>query len=135
MWLTAAAAAALIVLGRPLTIRLLLAPAQSQAAGTQIGPGSPIPTGFIPVFNEAARVWDVNPYLLASVADQESTFGTGSGWSTPNQAGCVGFMQTCIGGAGGNSWISTVTLSPPGPVSSLIDHAAYQYGHRPANYP
>jgi murein DD-endopeptidase MepM/ murein hydrolase activator NlpD len=123
------------VLGLPLTILLLLQPAQSQAAGTQIGPGSPIPAGFIPVFNEAARVWDVNPYLLASVADQESTFGTGAGWSTPNTADCVGFMQTCIGGAGGDSWGSTVTLTPPAPVSSLVDHDAYLYGNRPASYP
>src|SRR5438270_12740073 len=109
MWLTAAAVAALVVLGLPLTILLLLAPTQSQAAGTQIGPGSPIPTGFIPVFNEAGRVWDVNPYLLASVADPESTFGTGPGWSTPNCDGCVGLMQTCIGGTGGASGASTVT--------------------------
>src|SRR5436309_14783322 len=104
MWLTAAAATALIVLGLPVTILLLLQPGQSQAAGGQIGPGSPIPVGFVAVFDEAARVWEVNPYLLASVADQESTFGTGPGWSTPNQAGCVGFMQTCVGGAGGNAW-------------------------------
>lgn len=135
MWLTAAAAIALIVLGLPLTILLLLQPQQSQAAGAQIGPGSPIPAGFIPVFNEAARVWDVNPYLLASVADQESTFGTGPGWSTPNRAGCVGFMQTCIGGAGGDSWGSTVALTPPAPVSVLVDHDADQYGNRPASYP
>ena len=72
-------------------------------------PSSGIPAGLVPVFNEATRVYAVNAYLLASIADQESTFGTGPGWRTVNSAGCIGLMQMCVGGAGGDSWDATRT--------------------------
>lgn len=104
------------------------------SAVEQIGPGTPIPVAFVPIFNQAGTVLDVNPYLLASVADQESSFGTGAGWSTVNYAGCVGFMQTCVGGAGGDSWDSTVTLTAH-PRMTLAERFAYRLGTRPASYP
>src|SRR4051812_38224462 len=50
---------------------------------------SAIPPGLVSVFNEAARVYAVNAYLLASIAEQESAFGTGPGWRTVNGAGCI----------------------------------------------
>ena len=78
------------------------------------------PAGLVPVFNEAARVYTVNAYLLASIAEQESTFGTGPGWRTVNGAGCVGLMQMCVGGAGGDSWSAT--------------KYAYRRGQRPPRY-
>lgn len=81
---------------------------------------SSIPAGLVPVFNEAARVYTVNAYLLASVADQESAFGTAAGWRSINSAGCVGLMQMCVGGAGGDSW------------GAAKD--AYRLGRRPASY-
>lgn len=74
----------------------------------------------MPVFNEAARVYSVNAYLLASIADQESNFGTGHGWRSVNGAGCIGLMQMCVGGAGGDSWSATKN--------------AYRRGARPAEY-
>src|SRR3954464_7074447 len=79
-----------------------------------------IPAGLVAVFNEAARVYHVNAYLLAAVADQESGFGTGPGWRAVNRAGCIGLMQICVGGRGGNSWATT--------------QDAYQRGQRPARY-
>src|SRR3954470_10788353 len=79
-----------------------------------------IPAGLVAVFNEAARVFQVNAYLLAAVADQESGFGTGPGWRVVNRAGCIGLMQICVGGRGGNSWATT--------------RDAYQRGQRPAQY-
>ncbi len=66
--------------------------------------GGPIPGALIAVFNEASRVFSVNAYLLASIADQESNFGNGSAWRVVNGSGCVGLMQMCVGGAGGDSW-------------------------------
>src|SRR4051812_7545580 len=78
-----------------------------------------IPGGLVAVFNEAARVYQVNAYLLAAVADQESVFGAGPGWRTINSAGCVGLMQLCVGGRGGDSW------APP--------RYAYGRGPRPAS--
>jgi len=95
---------------------------------SSIGGGSPqitsaggaIPPGLVPVFNEAARVHAVNAYLLAAIAEQESTFGTGAGWRTVNGAGCVGLMQMCVGGAGGDSWGAT--------------KYAYRRGRRPPRY-
>ena len=106
-------------------LMLIVAPLTLLAS---IGGGSPqitsggdgIPAGLVPVFNEASRVYAVNAYLLASIADQESTFGTGPGWRTVNSAGCVGLMQMCVGGAGGDSWDATKT--------------AYRIGQRPPSY-
>jgi hypothetical protein len=109
------------------------------ASGTQDGTpaitdnSGPVPGDLIAVFNEAARVFQVNPYLLASVAEQESSFGTGAGWDRVNFAGCVGFMQTCVGGAGGNSWGGTVKLTAT-PRATLIDSNAFSFGQRPSGY-
>src|SRR5215211_6093132 len=87
----------------------------------QIAPGvDVIPAGLVAVFNEAARVYSVNAYLLAAIAEQESRFGTGRGWRTVNSAGCVGLMQMCVGGRGGDSWGAT--------------KYAYRRGQRPRAY-
>ena len=96
----AAAGLALLAL-----LMLIVAPlallSSTGGSSPQIANGAgAIPPGLVPVFNEAARVYEVNAYLLASIADQESTFGTGPGWQTVNSAGCVGLMQMCVGGAG-----------------------------------
>ena len=122
----------LVTVGLVIAIILLFQPS-ALASGQQIGPGSPIPAGFIPIFNEAARVFDVNPYLLASVAYQESSFGAPDS-RVPNSSGCVGFMQTCIGGAGGDSWDSTVALTDH-PTLTLPERFAFRYGNRPSVYP
>lgn len=98
-----------------------------------------IPAGLVPVFNQAARAWDVNAYLLASIADQESGFGAGSAWRIANGSGCVGFMQICVGGAGGDTWDTPQPLTQPRPAgasSLLAPRGAYRYGGpRPAPYP
>jgi len=105
----------LVLIAAPLTL-LSSGGGSSQIAGTGVG----IPAGLVPVFNEAARVYAVNAYLLASIADQESTFGTVPGWRTVNSAGCVGLMQMCVGGRGGDSWSAT--------------KEAYRRGRRPSSY-
>ena len=107
---------------------------EQQVKTALIGSGSAIPPVFVAVFNEAAQTFDVNPYLLASVADQESGFGTAAGWTTVNSAGCVGFMQTCVGGRAGDSWDSTVALTSA-PALTLPERFAYQLAPRPPAYP
>ena len=107
---------------------------EQQVATGLIGSGTSIPPVFVPIFNEAAQTLDVNPYLLASVADQESGFGTATDWTTVNTAGCVGFMQTCVGGRAGDSWDSTVTLTA-NPALTLPERDAYQLAPRPPQYP
>src|SRR5215217_6084271 len=116
----AAAGAALLAL-----LMLIVAPLaliSSIGGGSkQIGRGTDvIPAGLVAVFNEAARVYSVNAYLLAAIAEQESTLGTGPGWRTVNSAGCVGLMQLCVGGRGGDSWSAT--------------KYAYRRGQRPPAY-
>ena len=135
-WLAGALAVivALTLLLPVLLVTAIIPSAAGSGAVEQIGPGSAIPAGLVPVFNQAGEVWDVNPYLLASVADQESTFGTGAGWNTVNDSGCVGFMQTCVRGAGGDSWDSTVALTDH-PKLTLPERFAFRYGQRPASYP
>ena len=117
----AVAAAGLALLGLLMLIVAPLALLSSSGGSTQIASGSgAIPAGLVPVFNEASRVYSVNAFLLASIADQESTFGTGPAWRTVNRAGCIGLMQMCVGGAGGDSWGAT--------------KYAYRRGRRPATY-
>ena len=113
-------AAGLATLGLLLLIVSPLALFSSSGGRGQITSAGEIPSGLVPVFNEAARVYSVNAYLLASIADQESTFGAGPGWRTVNSAGCVGLMQMCVGSLGGDSWGST--------------KHAYRRGTRPADY-
>lgn len=96
---------------------------------SQIGPGTPIPLGYIPVFNAAAKALDVNPYLLASVADQESGFSS----EGVNSSGCAGFMQMGVGGACGDSWGSSVTLTAH-PHATVVASQAYTLGVRPGSY-
>jgi murein DD-endopeptidase MepM/ murein hydrolase activator NlpD len=112
----AAALAMLMLIAAPLALLT-----SSESGSGEIAPGDEaIPAALVPVFNEASRVFAVNAYLLASVADQESTFGTVPGWRSVNTSGCVGLMQICVGGAGGDSWTPSKD--------------AYQRGHRPASY-
>lgn len=131
-WLIGLAALALIFVLLPAMVVTVISGGGSPVE--QIGTGSPIPSGLIPVFNTAGRAFDVNPYLLASVADQESTFGTGGAWAQVNSAGCVGFMQICVGGQGGDSWDERVTLTS-NPHATITVKDAYRYGERPTSYP
>jgi peptidase M23-like protein len=114
--LAAAGAALLALIVAPLAL------ISSTGGGSEeIGRGADaIPAGLVAVFNEAARVYTVNAYLLGAIAEQESTFGTGPGWRTVNRAGCVGLMQMCVGGRGGDSWSAT--------------KYAYRRGRRPPAY-
>lgn len=116
----AAVAAGLALLALLMLIVAPLALLSPSGGSPQISDGGSIPAGLVPVFNEAARAYAVNAYLLASVADQESAFGTASGWQSVNSAGCIGLMQMCVGGAGGDSW------------GAAKD--AYRRGRRPASY-
>src|SRR3954471_5471265 len=112
----AALLALLVLIVAPLA---LLSSPEGSTRITHRGAGA-IPAGLVAIFNEAARVYQVNAYLLAAVANQESAFGTTRGWRIVNRAGCVGLMQLCVGGRGGNSWAAT--------------RYAYRRGHRPASY-
>ena len=132
-WLAAVGAIALLFVA-VLPILLVTTILPSAGGVEQIGSGSPIPAGLVPIFNAAGSVFDVNPYLLASVADQESTFGTGPGWTQPNVDDCAGFMQICVGGRGGDTWDETVTLTGS-PSATIVVKDAYRYGQRPSSYP
>ncbi len=132
--LLVAIAAPFVAVAGVVTVVLLLTQPTGTGSLTTIGPGSPIPAAYVPLFNEAGRTWDVNPYLLASEADQESAFYSDSASHTPNSADCVGFVQLCLGGAGGDSWDSTVTLVGPD-AGSVVVKDAYRAAARPSNYP
>jgi cell wall-associated NlpC family hydrolase len=108
------------------TVVSALAVKRSQQTGS-----AQIPTQYVPVIDAAASALAVNPYLLASVAFQESTFqpqGT-------NSSGCAGIMQIGVGGACGDTWDSSVRLTDAAgqPIRSVIVHDAYTLGTRPAS--
>lgn len=84
---------------------------------------SEIPAELVPLFREAERAHKVNAYLLASVAKQESDFGNYAPAWQVNYAGCVGLMQICVGGMGGNTWGEPAV------------RYAYRKGRRPVRYP
>ena len=65
-------AGVLLVVLLPLLLVAAILPQRRRRRREQIGAGSPIPAALVPVFNSAGADVDVNPYLLASVADQES---------------------------------------------------------------
>ena len=85
----AAAAAAMLTLLLMIAAPLAILSSTSGGSGEITQPANGIPPALVPVFNEASRVYAVNAYLLASIADQESTFGTGPRWRTVNSAGCL----------------------------------------------
>jgi hypothetical protein len=122
-----AAIAALIVLGLPLTILLLLDPASSATCGgSPTGPGPAsvpgIPTSLLPIFEGAAQQFQLGNdgwAYLAALNNAESTFGTDNGPGTgvlsgSNSAGAAGPMQIGIGGAATDNWDTIVSQIPAG---------------------
>lgn len=118
--LIAAAAAGLLALLALIAAPLALLSSPDGGSSQITSADGAIPRALIAVFNEASRVFTVNAYLLASIADQESGFGSGAAWRMVNGSGCVGLMQMCVGGAGGDSWTPAKN--------------AYRKGTRPATY-
>jgi hypothetical protein len=92
------------------------------AGGGQIGAVAGIPPQCIPLYNEASRAFDVNPYLLAAIHSEETAFSTHPQTFQINFAGC------CIG-----PFQFNVTDGPPSSWD-LVRHA-YRQGRRPARYP
>ena len=122
-----AATAALIVLGLPLTILLLLDPTSSPpCGGSPTGPGPVsvpgIPTSLLSIFEGAAQQFALGSdgwAYLAALNDAESTFGTDNGPGTgvlsgANSAGAAGPMQIGIGGAATDNWDTIVAQIPAG---------------------
>src|ERR1035441_996805 len=105
-----AAIAALMVLGLPLAILLLLDPSAQAACGSSpTGPGPAsvpgIPTNLLPIFEGAGQQFQLGNNgwaYLAALNYAESTFGTSQlpgVHSGSNSAGAAGPMQIGIGGA------------------------------------
>ncbi len=122
-----AAIAALMVLGLPLMILLLLDPSsQAACGGSPTGPGpvsvQGIPQNLVPIFEGAAQQFQLGNNgwaFLAALNDAESTFGTNNGPGTgvlsgSNSAGAAGPMQIGIGGAATDNWDTIVAQIPPG---------------------
>ena len=121
-----AAIAALMVLGLPLMIVLLLDPS-SQAAcdGAPAGPGLAsvpgIPTSLLSVFEAAAQQFQLGSdgwAYLAALNYAESSYGADNGPGTgvlsgSNYAGAAGPMQIGIGGAATDNWSTVVAQIPP----------------------
>src|SRR5581483_9558018 len=121
-----AAIAALMVLGLPLMILLLLDPSSRTACGgTPTGPGPTsvpgIPTNLLPIYEAAAQQYGLGNAgwaYLAALNNAESTFGTNNGPGTgvlsgSNSAGAAGPMQIGIGGAATDNWDTIVAQIPP----------------------
>jgi hypothetical protein len=122
-----AAIAALMVLGLPLMILLLLDPASSAACGgSPTGPGPAsvpgIPQNLLQIFEGAAQQFQLGNdgwAYLAALNNAESTFGTNNGpgsgvLSGSNSTGAAGPMQIGIGGAATDNWDTIVGQIPSG---------------------
>jgi hypothetical protein len=133
-----AAIAALIVLGLPLTILLLLDPASSAACGgSPTGPGPAsvpgIPPSLLPIFEGAAQQFQLGNdgwAYLAALNNAESTFGTDNGPGTgvlsgSNSAGAAGPMQIGIGGAATDNWDTIVSQIPAGLPGGALPSSVY----------
>ena len=122
-----AATAAVITLGVPLMILLLLDPSsQAACSGTPSGPGPAsvpgIPQSLLPIFEGASQQYELGDdgwAYLAALNDAESTFGTNDGPGTgvrsgSNSAGAAGPMQIGIGGSATDNWDTIVAEIPSG---------------------
>jgi hypothetical protein len=120
-----AAIAALMVLGVPLAILLLLDPSAQAACGSSpTGPGPAsvpgIPTNLLPIFEGAGQQFQLGNNgwaYLAAFNYAESTFGTSQlpgVHSGSNSAGAAGPMQIGIGGAATDNWDTIVGQIPAG---------------------
>ena len=84
-----------------------------------IGPATGIPPAYIPLYNEASRVFSVNSFLLAAIHKQETGFSSHPDTFRINFAGCcIGPMQMNV---------------TDGTWETVKD--AYRRGERPAGYP
>ena len=121
----AAATCALLVLGVPLMILLVLDPsAQAACGGTPTGPGPSsvpgIPPNLLPIFEGAAQQFELGSdgwAYLAAFNYAESEFGADNGPGTgvlsgSNSAGAAGPMQIGIGGAATDNWDTIVAEIP-----------------------
>lgn len=122
----AAVTCALIVLGVPLMILLMLDPSSQAAecAGTPTGPDPArvpgIPTRLLPTFEGAAAQFGLGGNgwaYLAALNYAESRFGSSQlpgVHSGSNAAGAAGPMQIGIGGAASDNWDTILAEIPPG---------------------
>lgn len=122
-----AALAAVLVLGVPLMILLMLDPASAAGceSGTPTGPGPAsvpgIPQNLLPIFEAARQEFGLGNdgwAYLAALNNAESTFGTNNGPGTgvlsgSNSAGAAGPMQIGIGGRATDNWDTIVSEIPP----------------------
>jgi hypothetical protein len=127
VWRAILAALALTILMPLMALLAVLAVVSDQearvgAAGGQIGAVEGIPPQFIPLYNEASRAFNVNPYLLAAIHSEETGFSTHPRTFQINFAGC------CIG-----PFQFNVTDGPPS--SWDLVRNAYRQGRRPSSYP
>jgi hypothetical protein len=119
--------AAVMVLGVPLMLLLVLDPSSQAACGSSpSGPGPSsvpgIPRQLLPIFEGAAQqvgLGDDGWAYLAALNDAESSFGTDNGPGTgvlsgSNSAGAAGPMQIGIGGAATDNWDTIVAQIPAG---------------------
>ena len=124
-----AALAAVLVLGVPLMILLMLDPASAAGceSGTPTGPGPAsvpgIPQNLLPIFEGASQQFGLGNdgwAYLAALNNAESTFGTNNGPGTgvlsgSNSAGAAGPMQIGIGGRATDNWDTIVVRDPAEP--------------------
>ena len=122
-----AAIAAVMALGLPLMILLLLDPSSQATCGgspTGLGPVSVpgVPQNLLPIFEAAGQQFQLGNdgwAYLAALNNAESTFGTDNGPGTgvlsgSNSAGAAGPMQIGIGGAATDNWDTVVGEIPSG---------------------
>lgn len=118
------AALVLLVVLVPLVVILVVVSwfadaSRSQAPSAGIGPATGIPPEYVPLYNEAGRVFSVNPFLLAAIHKHETGFSTHPDTFRINFAGCcIGPMQMNVADG---TW------------ESVKD--AYRRGRRPPDYP
>ncbi len=129
---------AVMVLGLPLMILLMLDPAsQAACSGTPTGPGPAsvpgIPQNLPPIFEGAAQQFQLGNdgwAYLAALNDAESTFGTNNGPGTGvtsgnNGHGAAGPMQIGIGGQATDNWDTVVGEIPPNLLGGVQPPSVY----------
>jgi hypothetical protein len=93
-WAKWAAALAALLVALPIVVLLavVLAISSTSPPGT-VGTADGIPAVYAPMYQDAASVYQVNPYVLAALHKTESDYSRDPAAFTPNSAGAIGAMQ------------------------------------------
>jgi Transglycosylase SLT domain len=92
-WAARAATIAAAVIATPIVVLLAVVALSGSSSPGTVGTAGGIPAVYAPMYEAAASVYHVNPYVLAALHKTESDYSRDRSAFAPNSAGAIGPMQ------------------------------------------